>query len=45
MDIERRGTRSQFLGTPISRGWESEEEPTKETGKSKRLPARKEETR
>lgn len=41
MDTERRGRRT--LGTPISRGWESEEEPTKET--KGKLPERKEETR
>lgn len=31
MDIERRGTRIQFLDTPISRGWESKEERTAAT--------------
>ena len=31
MDRERIGTRTEILGTPISRGWESEEEPAKET--------------
>lgn len=41
MHIERRGTGIQFLGSFLSRGWKSEEEPTKET--EGELPERKEE--
>lgn len=36
MAIERRVTRIQFLGTPISGGWESKEERTAEIGGASR---------
>ena len=40
MDIEKRGTRIRFLGTPVSRGWESKEERIAAT--EGELPERKE---